>query len=139
LLGWVAGFVFCFRTVVSEEKNRAFLFLKTLPISDGELVLGKFAANFVLVSANFCGFFAYYQILLRALPPDRLASISLGVTLILLATQVLSNFIFLGIALLFDSEKAVWIPFPLIWVSATVLGNMGRVTEALGIKAGWDF
>src|SRR5690349_2350208 len=36
LLGWVAAFVFCFRTVVAEEKARAFRFLMALPLTASE-------------------------------------------------------------------------------------------------------
>jgi hypothetical protein len=139
LFGWGAGFVFCYRTIVSDEKNRAFFFLKTLPITDTEIALGKFSSNLILVSANFLAIIAYYSATRLVLEPGRVLDLSFGATLLLFSTQVLNSFAFLATALLFDSEKAVWVPFPLIWISVTVLANIGRVTRALHVERAWDF
>ncbi len=134
LLGCIAGFIFCFRTMVTEEKHRAFLFLKTLPVSDAELVLGKFTSNLILVVCNFVALAAYYALAVRFGHIHGRLDGSVGLVLLLFACQVLNNFLFLATAMIFDSEKAVWVPFPFIWIFVTVLGNLEVLSKTLGIE-----
>jgi hypothetical protein len=135
LFGLIAAFVFCLRTMVVEEKHRAFLFLKTLPIDDFELVAAKFAVNGLLVAANFLALALYYEVRRQILGMP-LASVGAGVVLASGAMQLLANALFLAVALLFDSEKAIWVPFPLIWVAALGMANFKKIAAALGVDDG---
>jgi hypothetical protein len=133
LLGWIAAFVFCFRSAVAEEKARAFRFLMALPMTAGELIGAKYVLNGVLVVVNFGLLLLYLlgsgELLGRGWP----GSLSFPVVALLLSTQLLASFTFLAIALLLDSEKAIWVPFPLIWVAASLSASIPRFARAAGI------
>lgn len=134
LLSLVGGFIICFRTVVAEEKNKAFLFLKTLPIRSWEIVVAKFATNWLLVAVNFAVLAASYAIAratgwLESAPAPTVSGLWTG-----LMIQLLSNAVFLCTALMFDSEKAIWAPFPLIWVAITVMANFERIVDVLHLQ-----
>jgi hypothetical protein len=133
LLGWIGAFVFCFRTAVAEEKARAFRFLMALPMTAGELIGAKFVVNGLLVVANFGLLLLYLvctgELLGRGWP----ASLSPALVALLLSTQLLASFTFLAIALLLDSEKAIWVPFPLIWIAASLSANIPRFVRAAGL------
>jgi hypothetical protein len=135
LFGLIAAFVFCLRTMVVEEKHRAFLFLKTLPLDDRELVGAKFAVNALLVAGNFVALALYHE-LRRRLVGAPAAPVGAGVVLAAGALQMLANALFLAVALLFDSDKAVWVPFPLIWVATLGMANLRRIAGALGLGDG---
>lgn len=134
LLSLVGGFIICFRTVVAEEKNKAFLFLKTLPLRSWEIVVAKFVTNWLLVAANFAVLAAFYAIARAtgwrgSAPPLTVSGLWAG-----LMIQWLSNAVFLCTALMFDSEKAIWAPFPLIWVAITVMANFERIVGVLHLE-----
>src|ERR1039457_6256887 len=48
----IGDFLICYRTMIAEEKNRALMFIKTLPVSTVEIVLAKFGVNLLLVVLN---------------------------------------------------------------------------------------
>jgi len=131
----IADFLICYRTITSEEKNRALIFLQTLPISRMEIVAGKFAANLLLVTGNFavmlgfllgsraCGLFAG-----RFLPDP-------GTVSAVLLVHWLINAFFVTIALVFDSERAVWVPFPALFLAISAVLNARAILARLGFKA----
>src|ERR1035441_1561710 len=51
-VAFLGDFLICYRTMIAEEKNRALMFVKTLPVSTAEIVIAKFAANLLLVGLN---------------------------------------------------------------------------------------
>jgi ABC-type transport system involved in multi-copper enzyme maturation permease subunit len=62
LLAYVGPFMICYRTMLAEEKNRALLLLKTLPLDNRQLVLAKIGANFLLSIANAAAMLLYYGV-----------------------------------------------------------------------------
>jgi len=130
----VGDFLICYRTMVAEEKNRAFLFLRTLPVSIFEIVLGKFFANFVLVAANTGVLLLFYQGVHFAHGRGFTASFGFAAFALALLVHWVTNAFFLSIALIFDSERAVWIPFPVVFVVMSVLLNLGRIEVALHLE-----
>jgi len=134
LLSLVGGFTIAFRTVVAEEKNKAFFFLKTLPLSGVEIVAAKFLTNTVLVTSNYLLLMAFYTLLvasgrLAGAPAPTATAVWIGCTV-----QWFSSAIFLATALVFDSEKAIWVPFPLIWVAITIAANIRQIIAALRLE-----
>ena len=135
IVACVGGFLICLRSTVLEEKNRAFQFIKLLPVSTTEIVLAKFTANVVAVGTN--------SLLLFLVGGIRLADAAGGWRLDLessnlatfLAAQWACNAVFVATALAFGSEKAIWTPFALLFVLFNVLLNV----EALGLADVADF
>lgn len=135
IVACVGGFLICLRSTVLEEKNRAFQFIKLLPVSTAEIVLAKFATNILAVGAN--------SLLLFLVGGARLAGAADGWHFDLessdlatfLAAQWMCNSVFVATALAFGSEKAIWTPFALLFVLFNVLLNV----EALGLADVADF
>ena len=129
----IGDFLICYRTMIAEEKNRAFMFIKTLPVSTVEIVVAKFGVNFLLVGLN-------TGILLalwgggRAFGWIEVAPrLTIYLVLVGLTQHWLNNAFFTTISLLFSSERAVWVPFPAIFVVMTVILNFKRIKVALNL------
>jgi ABC-type transport system involved in multi-copper enzyme maturation permease subunit len=131
----IADFLVCYRTITAEEKNRALIFLQTLPISRWEIVAAKFGVNLLLVTGNFA-------VLLGLLLGSRVWSLFAGELLpgpITVATVLLVHWLinafFVAIALIFDSERAVWVPFPALFLAISAVLNARSIVSRLGLEA----
>ena len=134
-VAFVADFLICYRTIVSEEKNRALIFLQTLPISRIEIVTAKFAVNLLLVTGNLvvllgiflglsaAGFFAG-----EFLP-------GAGAMLAALMLHWLINAFLIAVALVFDSERALWVPFPALFLGVSAVLNARTILARLGLES----
>jgi ABC-type transport system involved in multi-copper enzyme maturation permease subunit len=134
----IGDFLICYRTMIAEEKNRALMFLKTLPISTAEIVIAKFGVNLLLVGLNTGALLALWGIghqlgwmLVR--PELTLYLVVSGLTL-----HWLNNAFFVTISLVFSSERAVWIPFPAIFLLMSVILNFRRIEAALNLQPAVD-
>ncbi|MFZ1084587.1 MAG: ABC-2 transporter permease [Terracidiphilus sp.] len=130
----IGDFLICFRTMIAEEKNRALLFVKTLPVSTTEIVVAKFAANLLLVGLNTSLLLALWGVG-RALGwIDVAPLLSIHLVIVGLTCHCLNNAFFVALSLLFTSEHAVWVPFPVLFVVMTVIINFGRIAMALNLE-----
>jgi hypothetical protein len=130
-VGLVGGFLICYRTMVAEEKNRALLFVKTLPVSTSEIVLAKFGVNFMAVCLNLGLLFAVWEAA-RAFGVSQFRpGLSLSLAVAGVTWHCLNNAFFLAIAWIFDSERAVWMPFPALFAVMSLILNFRKVTAAL--------
>lgn len=122
IVAFVGGFLICLRSTVIEEKNRAFQFIKMLPVSTLELVVAKFAANIALVTTNFALLFT--GVALGTVLLD--VQLDIGVVGFAgsLAGQIVVNAVFVSTAMAFGSEKAIWAPFALLFVLFNVMLNV---------------
>ncbi len=107
LVGFIAGSSLMLRMMVAEERNRAIAFLKSLPLSDEEIVLSKFfaAAAFTLLilliaSVAFGLSFAVGLMRFRE-------SLSLPPLLAVLLSLVFYNSLLIMLGLLVRAEKAM--------------------------------
>lgn len=128
IAAFVGGFLICFRSTATEEKNRALQFIKMLPVSTLELVVAKFAVNIVLVTANFALLFA--GVALGAVLWDVQLDIEAAGFASALAGQVVVNAVFVSTAMAFGSEKAIWAPFALLFVLFNAMLNL----DSLGLR-----
>lgn len=128
IAAFVGGFLICFRSTATEEKNRALQFIKMLPVSTLELVVAKFAVNIVLVTANFALLFT--GVALGAVLWDVQLDIEAAGFASALAGQVVVNAVFVSTAMAFGSEKAIWAPFALLFVLFNAMLNL----DSLGLR-----
>ena len=130
----IGDFLICYRTMIAEEKNRALMFIKTLPVSTTEIVMAKFATNLLLVGLNtgtllalWGGGHALGWIQVR--PNLTIYLVAAGLTF-----HWVNNAFFVAIALVFNSERAVWVPFPAIFVLMSAILNFHRIEAALNLQ-----
>jgi ABC-type transport system involved in multi-copper enzyme maturation permease subunit len=130
----IGDFLICFRTMIAEEKNRALMFIKTLPVSTAEIVVAKFAVNLLLVVLNTSFLLAIWgggrALGLIEVPPHP----TIQLVLAGLTYHCLNNAFFVALSLLFSSERAVWVPFPAIFVIMSVIVNFSRIEIALNLE-----
>ena len=122
ITAFVGGFLICLRSTVIEEKNGALQFIKMLPVSTLELVVAKFAANIVLVTANFALLFSF--VALGSVVWDAQLDIGAAGFASALAGQIVVNAVFVSTAMAFGSEKAIWAPFALLFVLFNAMLNL---------------
>ncbi len=130
----VGDFLICYRTMLAEEKNRAMLFLRALPLSTEEIIAAKFAVNLLMVTLNLLILFGLYAIAQQSgrfgtEPPLELTTFA-GVVLL----HWLANSFFVTISMSFHSEKAVWVPFPALFLIMTVILNFQKIVAALNLQ-----
>jgi len=130
----VGDFLICYRTMITDEKNRTLMFIKTLPVSTWEIVAAKFAVNLFLVGLN-------TSLLLGLWGSARSfgwIAITPSMTFYLMIAGLtyhwLNSAFFVTISLAFSSERAVWVPFPAIFVLMSVILNFSRIKVALGLE-----
>ncbi|MGA3134364.1 MAG: ABC-2 transporter permease [Terracidiphilus sp.] len=131
----IGDFLICFRTMIAEEKNRALMFIKTLPVSTAEIVVAKFSVNLLLVGLNTGILLALWGGghalgLIEVSPHLTIQLVAAGLTY-----HCLNNTFFVTISLLFSSERAVWVPFPALFVIMSVIVNFNRIEIALNLEA----
>lgn len=133
IVAFVGGFLICLRSTAIEEKNRAFQFIKLLPVSTLELVVAKFAANIALVTTNFALLFT--GVALGTIFWDVQLDVGVAGFAGSLAGQIIVNAVFVSTAMAFGSEKAIWAPFALLFVLFNVMMNV----DTLGLTPAADF
>ncbi|MGB9074531.1 MAG: ABC-2 transporter permease [Terriglobales bacterium] len=134
-MGLVGDFLICYRTMIADEKNRALMFIKTLPVSTAEIVIAKFGANLLLVGLNTGVLLALWGSghafgWIEVAPRLTMYLVLAGLT-----QHWLNNAFFVTISLVFSSERAVWVPFPAIFVVMSVILNFNRIKVALNLGA----
>jgi hypothetical protein len=130
----IGDFFICYRTMIAEEKNRALMFIKTLPVSTEEIVFAKFSVNFLLVGLNTGVLMALWGIG-RALGWIEVApQLTIYLLLAGLTYHCLNNAFFVTLSLVFSSERAVWVPFPAIFVLMSVIVNFKRIEIVLNLE-----
>jgi hypothetical protein len=130
----VGDFLICYRTMIADEKNRALMFIKTLPVSTAEIVVAKFGVNLLLVGVNTGALLALWGTG-HALGWIEVAPrLTMYLVLAGLTQHWLNNAFFVTISLVFSSERAVWVPFPAIFVLMSVIINFSRIVAALNLQ-----
>lgn len=130
----IGGFLICYRTTVAEEKNRALLFIKTLPVSTAEIVLAKFGVNMLLVGLNTCILMGYWGLGHKLGLIEVQPNLTVHLLLTALTYQCFNNAFFVAISLAFSSERAVFIPFPAIFLVMSAILNFRKIEAALHLQ-----
>jgi ABC-type transport system involved in multi-copper enzyme maturation permease subunit len=128
-ISFIAGFVFSFRTVASEDGSTGMAFLLSLPITRREIVLSKFIVNWILALGNFLA--VWGGVLLYCLYRNELDVPDASLLLNFILLQLLSSSFYLSCAILFNSARAIWMPFPLLVVGVNLAFNWPRVAALL--------
>jgi hypothetical protein len=130
----IGDFLISHRTMIAEEKDRALLFLQSLPISTAELIGAKFVANAILVAVNYAALLLLLEIPQRLNIIDQEPPTPLSLLVGALLIHFISNSFFVAVSLLFESERMFWIPFPGLFLAIAALLNFNRVVTALHLE-----
>jgi ABC-type transport system involved in multi-copper enzyme maturation permease subunit len=133
-VAFIGDFLICYRTMIAEEKNRALMFIKTLPVSTAEIVIAKFGANLLLVGLNTGVMLALWGAghglgWIQVRP-----NLTIYLAVAGLTVHWLNNAFFVTISLVFSSEGAVWVPFPFLFGLMSVILNFRRIKVALNLQ-----
>jgi ABC-type transport system involved in multi-copper enzyme maturation permease subunit len=129
----IGDFLICYRTMIAEEKNRALMFIKTLPVSTAEIVIAKFAVNLLLVGLNTGVLLALWTGGQAQGWIDQSPQVTTSLVVSGLTYHCLNNAFFLTLSLVFSSERAVWAPFPALFVLMSAILNFDRIKAALNL------
>jgi hypothetical protein len=129
----IGNFMICYRFAVAEEKDKAMLFIRTLPVSTFDIVAGKTLVCLGFGSLNVATLLGSYE-LLRHTP---LLAGEPGLPAIwwlyIIGFHWVGIGFFLAIALVFDAEWAIWVPFPALFLVISAALNFNKIIEYLGI------
>jgi len=131
----VGDFLLCYRVTVYEEKNKAYIFLQTLPVTINEILLAKFIAVALLIVINTLVLDASYWLMgLRGAtsgePPPGMI-----IFLLYLFVHLFFATMLVAMTMLFTSERAIWIPFPALFLVISALLNYKRILAWLHLEA----
>ncbi len=131
----VGEFLLCYRVTVHEEKNKAYIFLQTLPVTVNEILLAKFMAVALLITINTLVLDTCYGLLgWRGVTPGEAAP-SLIVGLLYLFVHLFFAAMLVAMAMLFSSERAIWIPFPALFLFISGLLNYKKILAWIHLES----
>lgn len=109
----IGTFVMAYRVLATEEASGAIKFLKSLPFTNDEIFFSKFVfvTGYVIVNAVSLNL---VFLLLREVLPWTMDPVTVKAVLVGFVVQFLFAFILVAIATLANSEKAIWVPFPVV-------------------------
>jgi len=128
-ISFIAGFVLSFRMVASEDGATGMAFLLSLPVTRREIVVAKFAATWLLALTNFLVVWGSVLLYCVTREDGELPDVHSIVTFVLL--QLFSSSFYLSCAILFNSSRAIWLPFPLLVVGINLAVNWNRMAAHL--------
>ncbi|TQK03376.1 ABC transporter permease [Herbaspirillum sp. SJZ107] len=128
-ISFIAGFVLSFRMVASEDGATGMAFLLSLPVTRREIVVAKFAATWLLSLTNFLVVWGSVLLYCLAREDSDMPDVDNIVTFVLL--QLFSSSFYLSCAILFNSSRAIWLPFPLLVVGINLAVNWSRIAAHL--------
>lgn len=134
----IGNFLICYRVAVAEEKDKAMLFIRTLPVSTAEIVSGKNLVCLGIGSLNVAALLGLYELLRHT---DLLAgepALGLPWFFYILALHWVGISFFLAMAMIFNSEWAIWIPFPALFLVISAVLNFRKFLVSLGREGDFD-
>lgn len=127
----IGTFVMAYRSVAVEDSGGTIRFLKSLPLSTSDIYGSKFAFMALYVLANAAALNVLFAVC-RALLPWDMAPVTVQAVVVGLVVQLGFAAVLVAVATLSSSEKAVWVPFPVV----VVLLNLYTVTSSREHTAG---
>jgi predicted permease len=109
----IGTFIMGYRILASEERSGAISFLKGLPLSTDEIYGSKFLFVYTYALANVAALNGAF-LLLGGLLPWEVGVPTLRAVVIGALVQLVFAWLLVGTATLINSEKAIWVPFPLV-------------------------
>jgi len=133
-ISFIAGFVFSFRMVASEDGATGMAFLLSLPVTRREIVVAKFSATWLLSLTNFL--VVWGSVLLYCVTREDGEMPDVHSIVIFVLLQLFSSSFYLSCAILFNSSRAIWLPFPLLVVGINLAVNWNRIAAQVpGLSA----
>ncbi len=134
----IGNFLICYRFAVAEEKDKAMLFIRTLPVSTLEIVTGKNLVCLGFGTLNVAALLGAYDLL-------RHTSILAGEPALaglwyfyILAFHWAGIGFFLAVALIFNADWAIWVPFPALFLVISGVLNFRKLVAWAGGKEIFD-
>ena len=134
----IGNFLICYRFAVAEEKDKAMLFIRTLPVSTLEIVTGKNLVCLGFGTLNVAALLGAYDLL-------RHTSLLAGEPTLaglwyfyILAFHWAGIGFFLAVALIFNADWAIWVPFPALFLVISCVLNFRKLVAWAGGKEIFD-
>jgi hypothetical protein len=131
----VGDFLLCYRVTVHEEKNKAYIFLQTLPVTVDQILRAKFLAVALMITANALVLDAVYSLMILRGGTSGETIPGIIVFLLALCAHLFFATMLVAMAMLFSSERAIWIPFPALFLVMSALLNYKRILAWAHLEA----
>lgn len=112
----IGTFMLGYRLLASEENVGALAFLKSLPLTNSEIYWEKVTFLWSYVVANAASINVVYLIMRPLFPTWNLDPLDVAQVVGGVAVQLLFATVLIWVATWADSQKAIWIPFPLLLI-----------------------
>jgi hypothetical protein len=129
----IGNFMICYRFAVAEEKDKAMLFIRTLPVSTLDIVSGKTLVCLGFGSLNVAALLGSYELLRHTQVLAGEPGISILWFLYIIGFHWVGIGFFLAVAMIFDADWAIWVPFPALFLIISAALNFHKIVEYLGI------
>lgn len=131
----IGTFVMAYRITASEEANNTLRFLKSLPVTTTEIFGAKFVFIALYCVANLA-LLNLFLVIFGGLLPWEMDGPTSEVLAIGVVVQLAFGTLLVAVAALLNSEKAIWLPFPLVII---LLNVYTQLTSNDGPVASADF
>ncbi|HEX4807343.1 MAG TPA: hypothetical protein VH325_00345 [Bryobacteraceae bacterium] len=131
----IGNFMICYRFAVAEEKDKVMLFIRTLPVSTLDIVAGKTLVCLGFGSLNVAALLGSYELLRHTQLLAGEPGLSAVWLLYIIGFHWVGIGFFLAVAMIFDAEWAIWVPFPALFLVISAALNFHKIVEYLGIDA----
>jgi hypothetical protein len=129
----IGNFMICYRFAVAEEKDKAMLFIRTLPVSTLDIVASKTLVCLGTGSLNVAALLGSYELLRHTYLLSGEPGLSAVWFLYIIGFHWVGIGFFLAVAMIFDAEWAIWVPFPALFLVISAALNFGKIVDYLGI------
>ncbi|PDQ36098.1 MAG: hypothetical protein B5766_02890 [Candidatus Lumbricidophila eiseniae] len=110
----IGTFVMAYRVTAAEEANNSIRFLKSLPLTTIEIFGAKYLYMTMYVVVNLVVLNLFLSLFGNLMPGEKIDAPTVETLGIGFVIQFAFGVLLVSVASLFNSEKAIWVPFPLV-------------------------
>jgi hypothetical protein len=135
----IGTFVMAYRITASEEANNTLRFLKSLPVTTTEIFGAKFVFIALYCLANLTLLNVFLVVFGPLLPWEDMDPATNEVLAIGVVVQLAFGTLLVAVAALLNSEKAIWLPFPLVIILLNVYTQLTSEDGPVDTTDFWSF